>query len=108
MAYRKICKLLCGVGGAAMLAAAMPVVSASAQPLLCTERMALLKELKGKYEEERHGLGIAAGDRGAMEFYVSKSGSWTIIMTMTNGSACIVAAGHSWQVVPVVAQGPEA
>ena len=91
----------------AVLAVA-PVAPASAQAMMCMDRTALLKELSGKYHEQRRGLGIASGDRGAMEVYVSKNGTWTIVMTLTNGNACIVAAGHSWQVVPVVAQGPEA
>ncbi len=99
-----------------LLAAAATVVvagflasgTASAQQMLCTERSSLLKELNGKYQEHRQGLGIAAGNRGAMEFYASKEGTWTILMTLTDGRACIVAAGHSWQSAPELALGPEA
>ena len=104
MANRKITTMLTAVG----IAGVMFAGSAVAQPLMCTDRTALLKELNGKYHEQRRGLGIAAGDRGAMEFYVSEKGTWTIVMTLTNGNACIVAAGHSWQSLPQVAMGPEA
>ncbi len=108
MSFSKSSKTLCALGGALMLAAVLPTGSVMAQTLMCTDRTALLKELNGKYHEQRQGLGIAAGNRGAMEFYASKTGTWTIVMTMTNGNACIVAAGHSWQTMPVLAQGPEA
>jgi len=104
MTIRKITKSLFALG----FASAMLAGAASAQQLMCTERTALLKELNGKYHEQRTGLGIAAGNRGAMEFYVSEKGTWTILMTLTNGNTCIVAAGHSWQRVPIAALGPEA
>ncbi len=104
MAKRKITTTLALLGGAAVMFAG----TATAQPLMCTDRPALLKELNGKYHEQRRGLGIAAGDRGAMEMYVSEKGTWTLVMTLTDGKSCIVAAGHSWQSLPKVALGPEA
>ena len=104
MTFQRTTKLLGAVG----IVSAMLAGSVSAQPLLCADRTALLKELNGKYHEQRTGLGIAAGNQGAMEFYVSEKGTWTILMTLTNGNTCIVAAGHSWQRVPVAALGPEA
>jgi len=104
MTIRKITGLLSAVGIASVLLTSTAV----AEPLMCTERTALLKELGGKYQEQRTGLGIAAGNQGAMEFYVSAKGTWTILMTLTNGNSCIVAAGHSFQRVPVAALGPEA
>ena len=103
MTIRHITRSMCALGVLGVMLAG----PASAQPL-CTERTALLKELNGKYQEQRTGLGIAAGNHGAMEFYVSEKGTWTILMTLTNGNTCIVAAGHSWQRVPVAALGPEA
>ena len=108
MAIRKTIKTVCAMGCAAALAAALPVSSASAQSMMCTKRVNLLKELNGKYQEYRQGLGITAANKGAMEFYVSETGTWTIIMSLTNGNSCIVAAGHSWQALPIVARGPDA
>ena len=104
MTIRKITEFLSAVGIAGVLFTGATV----AEPLMCTDRTALLKELGDKYHEQRTGLGIAAGNQGAMEFYVSSKGTWTILMTLTNGSSCIVAAGHSFQRVPVAALGPEA
>ncbi len=70
--------------------------SASAQPRLCTKRADLVKTLNAKYQEQRHGLGIVTANTAALEFYASQTGTWTIILTMTNGVTCILAAGHSW------------
>ena len=59
MTIRKTTKSICALGALSVILAG----SVSAEPLMCTERTALLKELNGKYHEQRTGLGIAAGDR---------------------------------------------
>jgi hypothetical protein len=72
-------------------------LTASAQQSnMCTSRTAMKNALERKYQEQRKGFGVAS-DVGVMEFYVSASGTWTVIMSMANGVSCIIAAGKDWQ-----------
>ena len=89
-------KTLLAAAATTVLAVSLTSVPASAQRMMCTERSALLKQLNGKYPEQRQGLGIAAGNQGAMEFYASEKGTWTILRTSANGTACVMAAGTNW------------
>ena len=44
-------------------------------------------------------LGIA-GQKNLVELFVSKSGSWTMLMTTPEGMTCIMATGQSWEDLP--------
>ncbi|PCH81187.1 MAG: hypothetical protein COB90_05245 [Hyphomicrobiales bacterium] len=44
-------------------------------------------------------------NRGAIELYVSASGSWTMLITSSNGKACILAAGKYWQTTVTALEG---
>ena len=80
----------------------MPVSAQDAR--LCTSRDAMVKALKGKYQEQRRGMGVASR-AGIMEFYVSDKGTWTIVMSMANGISCILAAGRDWEDLAVKPAG---
>ncbi len=95
---------------AAVLTAGAVLTSgtAAASGAACTKHDRLVKALERKYQEKRRGLGVAAKGTALMEFFVSQDGSWTVVMTMTSGLACIVAAGHTWEdVAQTAAVGPE-
>ena len=74
----------------------------------CAARADLVERLGSKYQEKRHGLGITSANQGALEFFASAEGSWTIIVTTTAGKACILATGHSWHATPASLMGPQA
>ncbi len=57
------------------------------------EAVARLQQLHGETVTGR-GLGEMGGF--VLELYVSESGSWTILMTHTNGLSCIKASGQDW------------
>ena len=80
-----------------------PAVS-HAQFAMCGERAAIIDQLKTKYQETRQAVGLIA-DNGAAELYVSEKGTWTMLMTLASGKSCIIAAGHSWDAAPTLAQG---
>lgn len=81
--------LLCGI--------VFSTTSVSAQDArLCAQRDAMVKALKGKYQEQRRGVGVASR-AGVMEIYVSAQGTWTIVISMANGMSCILAAGRDWE-----------
>ena len=51
-----------------------------------------------------------ANNGGVIEILSSKTGnSWTIILTMPNGTTCMIAAGENWESLPHLIQaGPAA
>ena len=81
----------------------MPSVS-HAQFAMCGERAAIIDQLKSKYQESRQAVGLIS-DNGAAELYVSEKGTWTMLVTLPTGKSCIIAAGHSWDSSPTLAQG---
>ncbi len=90
----------------AVAALVITTSSTSAQPKMCGKRASMIKVLIEKYKETPRALGLSSA-KMAMEIYASKSGSWTVMMTMTNGTACIMAAGKSWQELPKVLDGSQ-
>lgn len=81
-------------------------LSSQAQARKCGKRASLIKVLIEKYKETPRALGLSSANKIAMEIYASKNGSWTVMMTMTNGTTCIMAAGHSWQEGPKIDTDP--
>jgi hypothetical protein len=65
----------------------------------CGDRQPIVDVLAKNYDEHRRAIGIM-GKSGFVEFFVSKAGTWTVIVSSPSGRACIVAAGHSWDDVP--------
>ena len=62
---------------------------------LCGDRQAVLDNLEARYFEvpEDRGLGNTGN---VIEVLVSPSGSFTILYTLPNGLACVLAAGENW------------
>lgn len=75
-------------------------------PAKCGDRDSLIKLLKERYKEVPVGLGISQKSTEAFEVFASESGTWTVVMTMSNGMTCVMAAGHSWQNIPFKVAGP--
>ena len=81
------------------LAMALLTAGAFAQIVMCADRDAIVAQLKGRYHETRQGIGVMS-ETNITELYVSAEGTWTVLMTMANGKACIIAAGDDWQEAP--------
>ena len=77
---------------------------ARAQFAMCGERAQIIEQLKVKYNETRQAVGLISNN-GAAELYVSEKGTWTMLVTLESGKSCIIAAGHSWDAAPTLAQG---
>ena len=75
-------------------------------PAKCGDRAKLIKTLKDQYKEVPVALGLSQKSTEAFEIYASEEGTWTVIMTMSNGMSCVMAAGHSWQDLPKQVAGP--
>lgn len=67
---------------------------------MCGPRADFIKALADKYQESGKAIGIA-GQVNLVEVFTSKSGTWTIIVTSPEGKTCIIAAGTSWEDLPI-------
>ncbi len=73
---------------------------------ICTARAEVLKQLDRKYSEAPVAMGLA-NNGGVIEVFSSGTGTtWTIIITMPNGVTCALAAGESWESLPLIAAEP--
>ena len=70
--------------------------STAAQGVLCGDRDEFLEKLENKYGEVIEV--VAVTNRGAwVEWLVSPSGSWSMLVTNPNELTCIVASGEGWK-----------
>ena len=101
------CTKIRGTAGALTLAGGILFASATAQAAVCMEHKTLVSYLSEKFAEMPRALGLVASSN-VMEVYVSKKGTWTIVLTTAQGVACIVAAGDTWEDVKfALNEGPE-
>jgi hypothetical protein len=75
--------------------------TAFAVPVQCAKHDLMVGLLAKKYKENPIATGTVNQDR-FMQLFVSLKGTWTILMTKTDGEACIVAAGENWETMPSV------
>ena len=96
-------RLVLATGAAALLGAASPAQVQGAQS--CGKRADLISFLAGGFREAPVGIGLT--EQGLLlEIFASKDGeTWTLLMTMPNGVACVVASGEQWQAAPLIADG---
>lgn len=71
-----------------------------AAPAKCGDRDKIIKVLRNDYKEVPLAMGLSQKSTEAFEIFTSEKGTWTVMMTMSNGQTCIMAAGHSWQNLP--------
>jgi hypothetical protein len=89
---------------AAVVGIVLPAAPAEAQ-MVCGKRADMVRQLGEKYGETRRSMGLAEG-QGVVELYASEeTGTWTILMTSPQGTACMMAAGQAFQIEPVKAAG---
>lgn len=82
------------IGLGIMVLAAQQV---NAQTGNCATRADVIKRLSEGYGETRKGIGIA-GQGAVMELFASdETGSWTITVTLPDGTTCLVASGQSYE-----------
>ena len=80
------------------LLAATTSIPAGAQSI-CGERVKVLSALSDRFEELPSAFGLV-GEQTLVELLVSKSGSWTMVMTKPSGMTCVLASGQSWEKYP--------
>ncbi len=65
----------------------------------CAERSFVLNELAGKYRETRRAIGLAANNTMMEMFASADTGTWTLTVTMPDGTTCLVASGNGFESV---------
>ena len=89
--------------GAALL---LPIGSASAQSQWI-ERDEVVQKLGAEYGEQPAALGLASNG-GVMELFAAPDGAtWTLVITMPNGSSRLIAAGEGWTTAPMRVAGSD-
>ena len=56
----------------------------------------MISQLAESYGELQTARGIQ-NTRAVLEIFASESGSWTAVITQSDGMSCIVAAGKHWE-----------
>lgn len=90
---RQMFALSLGLGG--MLAAAQIAHSAPQ----CDSREAVTALLADRYKETRRAIGIA-GQSAVMELFAADTtGTWSITVTLPDGTMCLMASGSNYETV---------
>jgi len=82
----------------ALLAAALLPVQAQAQSA-CGQRQLVVQKLEAGYGEAFVGGGMQSATAIYEVWFSEEKGTWTILMTRSDGITCIMAAGTNWQEV---------
>jgi hypothetical protein len=90
---------------AALGAMAALVPSSAGAQTSCGPREQLVKLLADQYKEDPVGMGLAQPGQ-VLEVFASSSGSWTMVITLPDGKACMIAAGDNWEMVTKVKGSP--
>lgn len=91
--------------GAAVVAGSFSAPTSAEAAAKCGKHEQVVKVLTKKFKEKRTAIGLVS-NKGVMELYVSKGGSWTALFTRPDGIACVMAAGSAMETLKV-ALGPE-
>ena len=90
-----------------LLAVLVIVTTATITPSLVfsMDREAVAKELIEKHREETVGMGLA-DNGGVLELFTSEGGAtWTVLLTMPNGSSFVVGTGKAWAAKDIAPKG---
>ena len=99
--YRKepnVSSILKQMGSSAFLVATVLGASPTeAQHMPCAPRSIVVEELKTGYGEGPAGFGIQTSGQLIEIWAAPETGTWTVLMSLPNGSACVIASGTDWQ-----------
>jgi cytochrome c1 len=65
----------------------------------CANHDEIVKILTERYREAPRAIGLA-NKSAVVEVFTSKAGTWTILLTKTDGASCILGAGSNWEESP--------
>jgi hypothetical protein len=89
---------------AALVAAFFIAGPGTAAAIQCGDHKSLVKHLNDKFSEELAATSRDARGR-AVELYRSPSGSWTLVLILDEGPACVLTAGSDRRAVETGPKG---
>ena len=89
---------------AGILLLATPSAAANIQ---CGDHQSLAKHLADRFSESLLGTGLDSRGR-RIEFYSASSGSWTLVVILEEGPACILSSGSHWELMAGPRKGRDA
>jgi hypothetical protein len=85
--------------GLVSVVSALVLGSAAFAAPQCGPHKQVIEMLSKRFSEVPKAVGIV-GEKRIMEVFLSKKGTWTILVTNSEGLTCILAAGDDWEDVP--------
>lgn len=82
---------------AVSFAAAVCAAQAAQAQVMCAPREAVIERLKSGYGENLTGVGFQSTAQVLEIWAAPATGTWTVLMSMADGKACVVASGTNWQ-----------
>lgn len=83
---------------AALCAATVSGTAALAQArATCAARDNIIERLSNSYGETRQSVGLGANNALVEVFASDKTGTWTITVTMPDGTTCLLASGDAFE-----------
>ena len=73
---------------------------------VCAPHDKVVLQLEKQFAEQVAGRGLTPNGKSMLELFVSKSGSWTVLVSDPIGRSCVVASGESWHGIPLVLGDP--
>ncbi len=88
-----------------MIALSLLLANSAGAMTFCGDRDDMARALDKQHRERKTVESVT--DHGeALEVYVSPDRTWTILVLRTDGSACFVTAGNSWETMEPQAPPP--
>lgn len=66
----------------------------------CMPFQEMSDQLKDVFGEQPTAMGLSEEGRRVYQIFVSEAGTWTLVVTYTNGSTCIASSGSGWTEIP--------
>ena len=63
----------------------------------CAARDLVLERLSSSYGETRQSIGLGTNNAVIETFASKETGTWTITVTMPNGTTCMIASGQAFE-----------
>jgi len=73
--------------------------AAQSNPANCAKRVEMVEKLNTHFGETRQSIGLTPGGQALEVFAHPETGTWTILLTLPNGTSCIMASGHAYQAI---------
>ena len=74
----------------------------------CHNATEIAKQLNSKYSESPVAFGLQSNGHLLQVYSSEEKGTWTVVSTSPTGVSCIVAAGKSWESLPLIKNDPMA